>query len=103
MVTRGRHAHPPPPPSKLPIEVANEVREVLEKQDCLALTARRFLLSPEWTDIHNRFGPSSLRALHKTLNVEDKVAALVRKQRLLCYPRGTALAGTSIKHMLGIC
>jgi hypothetical protein len=77
MVTRKAHAHPPPQQSKLPAQIADEVRDILRRQDTLSLTARRFLLSPERTDIHNKFGPSSLRSLHKVLNVEDKVAALL--------------------------
>lgn len=51
------------------------------------------MLSPQFTAIHNRFGPSTLRALHSSLNVEDRVSALIRKQRLLHYPQGTDIAG----------
>lgn len=40
LVTRGYHAHFPPPPTKLPAEIADEVVRALEGQDLLALTAR---------------------------------------------------------------
>lgn len=103
MATRKQHAYPLPPPTKLPVEIADEVQDVLRKQDTLALTARRFLLSPDWTDIHDRFGPSSLRSLHKVLNIKDKVASLIRKERLLHYPARTSIAGTLARYMLSIC
>jgi hypothetical protein len=42
LVTRGYHAHHPPPPTKLPKEMADEVIETIRGfgQDCLDLTAR---------------------------------------------------------------
>jgi hypothetical protein len=51
------------------------------------------MISPRFTDLHNRFGPSTLSLLHQSLNISDKVQALIRKQRLLAYPDGTAFAG----------
>lgn len=36
-----------------------------------------------------------MRHLHTALNVEDRVAALIRKQKLLHYPEGTSIAGMS--------
>lgn len=41
LVTRGRHAHPPPPPSGLPLDIANEVTDAIKKHDILTLTARK--------------------------------------------------------------
>ena len=42
LVTRGYHAHHPPPPTKLPKEIASEVIESIRDfgYDCLDLTAR---------------------------------------------------------------
>lgn len=42
LVTRGYHAHHPPPPIKLPQEIADEVIEAIKDHDCLDLTARMF-------------------------------------------------------------
>lgn len=60
------------------------------------LISGRLMLAPQFTGAHKDFGPSSLRVLHKSLNVEDRVAALIRKHRLLTYPEGTSLAGMQI-------
>ena len=50
LVTRGYRAHHPPPPTKLPKEIADEVIETIRDfgQDCLDLTAREspVLFSP---------------------------------------------------------
>ncbi|KAL4959544.1 uncharacterized protein BDV14DRAFT_160917 [Aspergillus stella-maris] len=93
LVTRGRHGHPPPPPSRLPQDIADEVCEMLQKEDIISLTAKRFLISPSFINIRNQFGPSILRTLHASLNIEDRISGLIRKQRLLQYPDGTDLAG----------
>ncbi|OJD12483.1 hypothetical protein ACJ73_09344, partial [Blastomyces percursus] len=93
LVTRGEHVHFPPPPTKLPSEIAVEVRSLINQSSLLDLTPRRFLLSPFFVKMYDRFGPAALRALHYSLDIEDKVAALIRKQKLLAYPKGTTIAG----------
>src|SRR5581483_9288340 len=40
LVTRGNHSHYPPPPSKLPTDIANEVIDLIKQQDILSLTPR---------------------------------------------------------------
>jgi len=40
LVSRGRHDHHPPYPTKLPKDIADEVLGVIKKQECLDLTAR---------------------------------------------------------------
>jgi hypothetical protein len=45
LVTRGRHDHPPPPPSRLPQSIADDIIQLLRKEDCLSLTARKYTLS----------------------------------------------------------
>ncbi|KAL2809196.1 hypothetical protein BJX63DRAFT_406556 [Aspergillus granulosus] len=93
LVTRGRHTHPPPPPSGRPLDVANEVIDAIKKHDFLTPTARRLLISPRWLDIQRRFGSSVFRTLHASLNVGDHITSLIRKERLLHYRGGTDIAG----------
>jgi hypothetical protein len=50
-------------------------------------------LSPEFAALNRKYGENTLRALHQSLNVEDRVAALIRKQKILQYPEGSSLAG----------
>jgi hypothetical protein len=45
LVTRGRHSHPPPPPTRLPKDIADEVLKVLEKEESLTLTTSKYILS----------------------------------------------------------
>ncbi|KAE8395153.1 hypothetical protein BDV23DRAFT_169155 [Aspergillus alliaceus] len=93
LITRLSHTHFPPPPLKLPLHIADEVIQAIQQQDTLDLTARRFMLSPIFTNLYDRFGPSTLRTLHKCLNIEDRITALIRKQKLLSFPEGTHIAG----------
>jgi len=106
---RGRHDHHPPYPTKLPRNIADEVVQMIRAQECLDLTARmfhtckayaylifdigRFILSPKFAGLCRKHGESSLNTLHQSLNIEDRIAALIRKQKLLVYPEGSSLAG----------
>lgn len=40
LVSRGNHAHIPPPPTKLPSQIAQEVVDAIKSEDLLSLTAR---------------------------------------------------------------
>jgi len=65
----------------------------------LILNIGRFILSPQFAALCRKHGELSINALHQSLNIEDRVAALIRKQKLLTYPEGSSLAG---KHESGI-
>jgi len=43
--------------------------------------------------LNKKYEEHALSTLHKSLNIEDKIAALIRKQKLLVYPEGSSLAG----------
>ena len=47
IVTRQQHCHFPPPPEKLPKQIADEVVETIKHQDILDLTARKYMLQME--------------------------------------------------------
>lgn len=99
----------------MPKDIANEVVQIIREHECLDLTARmfrtckahavlifdigRFILSPQVAALCRKHGELSINALHQSLTVEDRVAALLRKQKLLTYPEGSSLAG---KHGSGI-
>ncbi len=53
----------------------------------------RFILSPQFTALNKKYGENALYALHQSLNIEDRIASLIRKQKLLTYPQGSSLAG----------
>jgi hypothetical protein len=56
------------------------------------------MISPKFLAIRERFGAESLDVLRQALNVKDRMAGLIRKQRLLNYPDGTSLAGINTFH-----
>ena len=41
LVTRGAHTHHPPYPTKLPHDIADEVKRAIQQHDLLDLTARK--------------------------------------------------------------
>ena len=93
LVSRNRHTHFPPLPTKVPYDVTQEVMAAIGDHDLLQLTARKLMFSPRFGNILRQYGTSALRYIHGSLNVEDRIAALIYKKRLLTYPKGTSLAG----------
>ena len=93
VVFRGSHSHAPPPPTKLPYKIGQEIIDAINTQDILGLTTRKLMVSPTFAKILREHGDSALRYIHKSLHIDDRVTALIHKQRLLYYPEGTSLAG----------
>jgi len=111
LITRNSHTHHPPYPTKLPIDLANDVVEAIRQVEVLSLTTRmpriciayaneityysigRFILSPEYYTLYRKYGAQTLRAVHSSLNIEDRITALIRKERMLQFPEGMAYAG----------
>jgi hypothetical protein len=52
--------------------------------------------------LNRKYGESALNTIHSSLNVEDRVAALIRKQKLLTYPEGSDLAGNIVLSILNL-
>ena len=52
----------------------------------------RFLMMPEYFQLRQKYGKDTLRAIHASLNVEDRITVLIRKQRLFQYPAGCHFA-----------
>jgi hypothetical protein len=55
--------------------------------------------------LQQKYSSDTLRAIHQSLNVQDRLTALIRKERILQYPAGTDLAGiytVLLLHMLGL-
>jgi hypothetical protein len=111
LITRNSHTHHPPYPTKLPIDLANDVVEAIRQVEVLNLTTRmphiciayaneatyyyigRFILSPQYKILCKKYGAQTLRTVHSSLNIEDRITALIRKERILQFPEGTAYAG----------
>lgn len=111
LITRNSHTHHPPYPIKLPIDLANDVVEAIRQVEVLNLTTRmpriciayankathycigRFILSPQYNILCKKYGAQTLRTVHGSLNIEDRITALIRKERILQFPEGTAYAG----------
>jgi hypothetical protein len=93
IVGRGSHSNFPPPPDKLPSDIAKEITEAISAHDVLRLTARSLIISPHLAQILRRHDKLTLRELHDSLHCEDRITALILKQKLLLYPKGLDLAG----------
>jgi hypothetical protein len=113
VVSRGSHTHHPPPPSRLPEEIKEDIIEVLQTiPNLLDTTARkfciystytehmlilyyieRFLLSTECQQLKEKWHIQGEGPLHPSLNSKDRLVALIRKTNLFKYPLGRHIAG----------
>lgn len=55
----------------------------------------RFTQSPEYQWLLQKFGKDTIRAIHDSLNIEDKISAIIRVERIKQFPVGTSLLGIS--------
>ena len=58
------------------------------------------MLSSQFAALNRVYEEHALHALHISLNIEDKIAALIQKQKLLKYSEKSSLAD---KHTYSIC
>lgn len=108
LVAQGNHSHAPPPPTRLPQAIANDVILALQQGDILAQTPRilyicvaytelifagRFILSSEYQWLLKKFNSTSLQAIHSSLAIEDKITAFIRAERIKQFPKGTDVLG----------
>jgi hypothetical protein len=42
-ISVGQHNHPPPPPRKIPYNIKNQLQQIIDNENILDLTARKFL------------------------------------------------------------
>src|ERR1044071_6403770 len=45
IISKGVHAHPPPPPIKIPINLVEDLKSIMNDENLLNLTVRKFLTS----------------------------------------------------------
>jgi hypothetical protein len=116
LVARGVHTHHPPFPVRLPKDLLGELQDLVRSSDVLQLTRRKFMLiiwlayakdilgklfvSPVFHEFCARYGVTNLGEIHKGLVNEDRLAAIIYKEKLLRYPEGLYLQGM---YMLLIC
>ncbi|KAJ5330317.1 hypothetical protein N7476_000100 [Penicillium atrosanguineum] len=96
--SRGRHSHPPPPPTKAPWIIASEVLDLICKNLDPDLKLSTFLRSPALREFCKQYKCKTLSQIHSSFAKIDKVSALLWKQRALNYPLGKGIAG--LRHHL---
>ena len=69
---------------------------------CYTYLLGRFILSPEYQWLLKKFNTTSLRAIHTSLAIEDRLAAFIRAERIKQYPKGTDLLGIAFAYALYI-
>ncbi|CAG8740913.1 3395_t:CDS:10, partial [Gigaspora margarita] len=69
IMSRNIYNHPPPPPSKIPMAIQNDLRDIIAEEDILDITARKLItrvLLPE---------------LHPSLNNRSKIGHMIATKR----------------------
>lgn len=106
--SHGVHTHPPPPPNKQPAEMLNDILDIIKRikdpqlnickvfLTCLDFYTNqlaRFLQSPELQNFCQQYNKASLAQIHNSFANYDRIAALIKRERLLSYPEGRHFNG----------
>jgi len=101
LITRNSYIYYPPYPTKLPIDLANNIVKVIRQVEVLSLTIYiphictvyankttyygigRFILSPQYYTLCKKYRAQTLRAVYSSLNIKDRITTLIQKERML--------------------
>ncbi|KAM5443968.1 hypothetical protein MaudCBS49596_008059 [Microsporum audouinii] len=86
----GVHVHPPPPPTKTPSDITQELLDVIQTLDSHSVTTNRFLRSAALQKYLKDKKVNNLTDIHPSLNNISRFQAALKKQRLLTNPVGEA-------------
>ncbi|CAG8798854.1 15916_t:CDS:2, partial [Gigaspora margarita] len=86
IMSRNIHNYPPPLPSKIPVAIQNDLRDIIAEEDILDLTARKLITRVP------------LPELHPSLNNRSKIEHIIATKRCAEHPYGQDIMG--VAHML---
>ncbi|KAI2757724.1 hypothetical protein CBS147339_2395 [Penicillium roqueforti] len=89
----GIHNHPPPPPSKPPYDLIEELWNLLSRGQTSDLTLSAFLRSDGVRDLAARYGAQTLSELYQSFANKERFSVVLTKRRAIDYPMGRHLVG----------
>ncbi|OQD70543.1 hypothetical protein PENANT_c255G11182 [Penicillium antarcticum] len=110
-LSRGIHSHPPPPPARPPQAILLDLVTLVRSMNTRSLTLGMdinnslliysayllievcFLMSPKLKAFCAQFNAFSLQEVHESLGNMDRIAAIIKKERLLTFPQGQGING----------
>lgn len=111
----GEHSHPPPTPSRTPKQLLDSIFNVICRLNDPTLTSSKcnvfqlylkcisnildtLLRNPALREFCQQYNKRSLIEIHQSLANQDKITALIYKQRLLNYPDGQSITGVEFEY-----
>lgn len=114
--SHGKHAHVPPPPSKVPEDIIQDLHQVVEQARAPDITLglfkhpmnrfesnlalARFQYSWALKQYLTGKGVSHVTELHPSLSNMDKIGLIIQKQKALWYPEGKSIAGLFLRYRI---
>ena len=108
----GVYIHPPPPPNKQPVEMLNNILDIIKRikdpqlniykvfLTCLDFYINqlvRFLQSSKLQNFCQQYNKASLAQIHNSFANYNCIAALIKCERLLSYLEGRYFNGVLFK------
>lgn len=91
IISVGLHNHPPPPPSKLPMQVRNTLLNAIKSYGVSTATATRIMASNMLPWLLDNV--PTLVVKHATLLNNDRINQIIRRERMREFPWGTDFLG----------
>lgn len=92
IMSRYTHNHPPPPSSKIPTAIQNNLKNIIAKENILDLTARRLITC---TSMQKFLKGVPLPELHPSLNNRSKIDHMIATKHRAEYPYGQDIMGVA--------
>ncbi|KAH6974844.1 hypothetical protein EDB80DRAFT_741147 [Ilyonectria destructans] len=93
ITSHGIHNHPPPPPSKVPLDVLVKLRETITQRERTPDSLNLWVRSPGVENLCRSYNSRSLAQVHPSLANISRLRYLFRSQQAIHFPLGVSRLG----------
>ncbi|KAF2463371.1 uncharacterized protein BDR25DRAFT_245849, partial [Lindgomyces ingoldianus] len=95
--SHGVHMHPPPPPTRTPEALTQEIISLVRRVNDPSMTVESFLKSPFLEGFCQNYNKPSFAQVHELLVNMDRLAQVIYREKLIMFPSGQDLAGVEFE------
>ncbi|KAF1978953.1 hypothetical protein BU23DRAFT_191377 [Bimuria novae-zelandiae CBS 107.79] len=95
--SHGIHTHPPPPPTRTPEALTQDIVSLIRRVNDPSMTVASFLKSPFLKELCKRYSRPSFTQIHQSLANMDRLAQVIYREKLVMFPSGQDLAGVEFE------
>ncbi|KAF1970941.1 hypothetical protein BU23DRAFT_570211 [Bimuria novae-zelandiae CBS 107.79] len=98
--SHGIHSHPPPPPTKTPEALTQEIVALIRRANDPSLTVATFLKSSFLDEFCQKHNKSTFIQVHQSLSNLDRLRQTIYREKLIMFPAGQDMAGVQFEKQM---